>query len=131
MKFATKNDLIAIGIILPLIILFYMKLMSNNSYIIETARFRATRAKMARAETAIETYRIHIQKYPDKLEDLIMCPVGLESIWQGPYLKESQLLDPWDRPFIYKLDPNGYSLKSYGEDGKPGGEGYDADIYND
>jgi len=37
--------------------------------------------------------------------------------------------DPWDHPYVYqRLDGGGYRILSYGRDGKPGGEGPDADI---
>jgi general secretion pathway protein G len=39
--------------------------------------------------------------------------------------------DPWNNPYQYvSPGPNGrdYEITSYGRDGKPGGEGYDADI---
>lgn len=93
-----------------------------------------TRINMDFIETIIDTYKQHTGKLPDKLTDLIDAPAGLESVWQGPYLKESQLCDPWDNPFVYKLnttDPNSYVITSYGKDGKPEGKNYDADIYND
>jgi general secretion pathway protein G len=89
------------------------------------------RAKIVVIKAAIKTYRQHTGKFPNKLEDLINCPIGLENAWQGPYLKEKQMYDPWNRPYIYILDSNDFSLKSYGADGKPGGEGYDKDISNE
>jgi general secretion pathway protein G len=98
---------------------------------INKAKHDSTRSKMVPIETAIETFKQNTGKFPDKLEDLIRCPKDFEKSWQGPYLKESQLYDPWDKLYIYIFDPNYYQLISYGKDGKPGGKGYDADIYND
>ena len=41
-------------------------------------------------------------------------------------------LDPWGRPYVYfapgQANPGGFDLLSYGEDGKPGGDGDNADI---
>ena len=130
MKFVTK-EIIATGIILPLIILFYIKLMSPNSYSINETRFNLTRAKMTPVESAIEAYHINTSQYPVELEDMVKCPAGLEDLWKGPYLREIQLYDPWERPYIYNLTNDGYELISYGADGLPGGEGYNEDIYND
>lgn len=52
--------------------------------------------------------------------------------WRGPYLRKSVPLDPWKRPYLFRSpgqkDPSGYDLLSYGRDGKPGGDGEDADI---
>lgn len=46
------------------------------------------------------------------------------------YLKKVPV-DPWDKPFVY-ISPGvvnrDYDLMSYGADGQPGGEGFDADI---
>ena len=47
------------------------------------------------------------------------------------YLSPGQLLDPWDRPFIYATPgPNRqpYEVLSLGADGQQGGEGENADI---
>jgi general secretion pathway protein G len=53
--------------------------------------------------------------------------------WKGPYLDNTNVipLDPWGNPYEYQSPgPNGedYYIISYGEDGKPGGDGYAADI---
>ena len=90
-------------------------------------------AHIGLVEAAIDTYKVNTNKLPEKLEDLIICPPGLEGSWAGPYLKQSQLYDSWDKPFIYEpnsADQNRYVIISYGEDGIPGGEGYNKDIYN-
>ena len=49
---------------------------------------------------------------------------------EGGYLKKVPL-DPWDNPYIYLspgLHNKDFDLISYGADGEPGGEGFDADI---
>ena len=90
----------------------------------------AASKKMRLIMCAIDTYILNTNHYPATLNDLIANP-NLTG-WCGPYLKQSQLNDPWGRPYIYIPDSNGnYNLISYGEDGKPGGKGYNADIYND
>jgi len=90
--------------------------------------------KMVPIESAIYAYKLNTGNLPKKLYDLCSCPKGLESSWRGPYLKANQLNDPWNRPYVYEPNidnPNKYTIKSYGRDGEPWGEGYDADIYND
>jgi general secretion pathway protein G len=90
--------------------------------------------KMKPIESAIYAYQLNTGLYPKTLNDLLTCPLGLEDKWAGPYLKEKQLYDPWGNMYIY--DPNGkahsgnYDIISYGKDGKPGGEGYNEDIYS-
>ncbi len=85
-------------------------------------------------EAAIDTYQVNIGKYPDTLDDLIVCPDSVTGKWTGPYLKENQLYDPWGRMYIYSLISSGnssYEIMTFGEDGQYGGEGENADIYND
>ena len=93
------------------------------------------RPKMAPIESAIGAYLLNTGEYPSILDDLIVCTSGLEDVWVGPYLKPSQLLDPWDNPYDYfpegSINPGSYDLVSYGADGSQGGEGDNADIYND
>ncbi len=54
--------------------------------------------------------------------------------WNGPYIKKDVPLDPWGNEYVYRYpgqrNPDGYDLISYGADGKPGGEDWDADITN-
>ncbi len=95
---------------------------------IEKARFDSCRSKMTPIESAIDTFLLNTNTYPASLEDLVVDP-GLPG-WAGPYLKESQLYDPWDRPYIYNITADGYELVSYGSDGVQGGEGYGQDIVN-
>lgn len=37
-------------------------------------------------------------------------------------------VDPWHNPYVYITDGQAYHLASYGADGKPGGDGEDADV---
>jgi general secretion pathway protein G len=96
------------------------------------------KAKMRDIESAIERFRIGCGRYPDEsagLKELIELPADLEEKWGGPYLKRSELLDPWKNPYIYvaegERNPGSYDLISFGADGQQGGEGDNEDIYND
>jgi general secretion pathway protein G len=96
------------------------------------------RAKMAIIEDALARFYIHCGRYPadaEGLEVLFVAPTDLEEKWNGPYLKRSDLLDPWDKPYVYiaegTYNPGSYDLMSYGADGLEGGEGDNADIVND
>ena len=66
---------------------------------------------------------------------MIESPADVDEKWKGPYVKRSQLFDPWDNPYVYvaegKVNPGSFDLKSYGADGQEGGVGDNADIYNE
>lgn len=52
--------------------------------------------------------------------------------WRGPYIRRTVPDDPWGRPYVYvspgRVNPESYDLYSLGRDGRPGGEGEDADV---
>ncbi len=97
-----------------------------------------TRAKMAIIENALARFYVECGRYPDDsegLEVLILPPADMEEgKWNGPYLKQSDLLDLWDNPYIYvaegEYNPGSFDLISLGADGMDGGEGDNEDIVN-
>ena len=98
---------------------------------------RVTRAKsdIQAIETALDLYRLDNFKYPTTeqgLQALVKQPVdpSITNYRSGGYLK-SMPIDPWNNVYQYVspgADGRDYEITSYGRDGKPGGEGYDADI---
>ena len=95
---------------------------------------KAAKAQMALFETALDTYRLDVGKYPTTdqgLNALRVQPDGAER-WDGPYLPKEIPLDPWGHPYEYRSpSENGdFEIISYGGDGTSGGEGEDVDIYN-
>ena len=101
------------------------------------AKVTAAKAQLELFGLALDQYRLDNDYYPSTtqgLEALRNAPTGGPSArnWRGPYLKKSIPMDPWGHPYIYKSpgdkNPNGYDLLTYGRDGKPGGDGEDADL---
>ncbi len=103
------------------------------------AKADIARAKMTIVEDSLARFQLDCGRLPDEseggLEALLVAPPGLEDKWNGPYLKASQLKDPWGNMYTYfsegQYNPGGFDLVSYGADGQQGGEGEDADIIND
>ena len=52
--------------------------------------------------------------------------------WRSGGYLESMPMDPWGNPYLYLYPGNNreFDVYSLGRDGRPGGEGYDADIGN-
>lgn len=107
---------------------------------------RTDDAKVAQAkiqtknfETALKLFKMDNGFYPSTeqgLEALIKEPeIGQipKHFRKGGYLEKKGIPpDPWDNAYAY-ISPgtdNDYEIISYGADGEPGGEGYDADITN-
>ncbi len=104
---------------------------------------QADKAKVQTAQTqikmlrgALQTMRLDISRFPDAQEGLGLLtrkPADERGAhaWGGPYLDDGVPLDPWNNPYQYAPTPAGdqpFTLFSFGADGKPGGEGYDADL---
>ncbi len=104
---------------------------------IGTAKDATARSQIEMLGAALDAYRLDSGRYPSTdqgLEALWREPqVGPRPRnWRGPYLRKEIPLDPWRNPYVYnapgEVNPWGYDLVSYGEDGQRGGEGEAADI---
>lgn len=104
---------------------------------------QAEKAKVQTATTqikmlggALQTMRLDIGRLPTKEEGLgllVERPADPKTArkWAGPYLEDGLPEDPWGNPYEYAPSPSGarpFTLYSLGADGKPGGEGDDADV---
>jgi len=97
-----------------------------------SSKQKSAKAQISLFETAIDTYRLEVGKFPTTeqgLQALRVCPDGVTK-WDGPCLPKAVPLDPWGNPYTYKYpgEHGDYEIVSYGADGRAGGEKEDADI---
>jgi general secretion pathway protein G len=119
---------VIMGILAALIV---PKLMGRT----DDARIIAAKQDIATVMQALKLYKLDNFRYPTTeqgLQALVTQPNDptITNYRAGGYLP-SLPKDPWNNPYQYvSPGPNGrdYEITSYGRDGKPGGEGYDADI---
>lgn len=91
-------------------------------------KVNATKIALDSLSGKIETFALDNGGVPERLEDLVTRP-GSADNWNGPYAKEKELQDPWNKPFVYRKpgsEGRDYDLYSLGPDGKEGGEGLKA-----
>lgn len=83
-------------------------------------------------QKAIDAYWLDTGRYPSTEQGLAALTAKPEAVarWNGPYLQRSAPSDPWGNPYIYRHPGSAgdYDLYSLGKDGRPGGEGDDADL---
>ena len=96
------------------------------------AEVKVARAQLDSIEKALDQYRLDTGHYPTQEQGLVAVakkPAN-EPRWEGPYLKKDLPLDPWGRPFVYKIPGTrgDFDLGSLGKDGVPGGTGEAADL---
>ena len=101
------------------------------------ARTQAARAQLQIFELALDSYRLDNDYYPAEsqgLAALVERPSGSPAPrqWRGPYLRRGLPLDPWGKPYLYRLDRGASGeravVSTLGRDGRPGGTGEDSDI---
>lgn len=96
------------------------------------SEIKTARAQIVALEKAMDQFRLDTGHYPtteEGLNSLVAQPTN-ESHWDGPYLRKNVPLDPWGNAYVYACpgEHGEYDLLSYGKDGKPGGDGENADI---
>lgn len=105
----------------------------------DDARVVKVKAQIKNFETALKLFKMDNAFYPSTeqgLEALITEPASgkiARNYKKGGYLDKKKItLDPWGNQYVY-ISPGlqgDFDIISYGADGQPGGEEYDADITN-
>lgn len=103
---------------------------------LEKARIAAARTQIESLSTALEAYYMDCGFYPSEEQGFSALRKKPESSpssdnWSGPYLYKDAPKDPWGNEYEYIVpspEGFGYGIRSFGADGKEGGEGKDADI---
>lgn len=100
------------------------------------ARIVRVKQDLQGVATALSMYKLDNHRYPSSeqgLQALVTKPSGTPEApnWKGPYLDRLPK-DPWDHPYQYQQpgQHGDVDIYSYGADGRPGGDGDDADIGN-
>ena len=125
-----------IEVLLVLVILVVLG--SFVGFQLQNARKRSqldtARAQIGQFTTPIETFSLHIGRYPNALEDLIVAPSDLAdpTKWgPEPYLNKDKIpLDPWDNAYKYEAPAEGTSRYRIWSAGPDGIDGNDDDISN-
>ncbi len=95
---------------------------------LDKSKVREARIGMGQLMNAISMYYTDCGKYPESLEGLSTQDANCTNWGPEPYVKPSQLKDPWNNPFIYELNGQEFTIISLGKDGREGGSSYNADI---
>jgi general secretion pathway protein G len=103
---------------------------------VSEARSTTARTQIDLLGVALDNYRLDNGSYPTTEQGLAALrerpmrePVPAN--WRGPYLRKAVPVDPWGRPYLYRVESaggSGFELQTLGRDGKSGGEGEDGDV---
>ena len=131
--FTLIEVMVVISILAILAALIVPKVMSRP----DEARVVAAKQDIAALMQALKLYRLDTKRYPTTeqgLQALISRPTlaPVPDNWKTGGYVEKLPLDPWGKPYQF-LNPGLHGeidVFSYGADGIPGGQGFDADLGN-
>ncbi|HLJ47776.1 MAG TPA: type II secretion system major pseudopilin GspG [Bryobacteraceae bacterium] len=125
--------LIEMLVVVTIIALFAALVAPRMMHKADAARVTQAHAQINSFMTALGAYKLDTGLYPTTeqgLQALRVRPEGVNQ-WSGPYLPQEIPTDPWGHAYVYKF-PGDHGdepdLISYGQDGQPGGDSYNADI---
>lgn len=127
--------LIEMIIVLAIIALVAALIVPNVIGRPDQARVTVARADMNAIGAALRLYRLDNGDYPTTAQGLaaLVTRPTIEPVpaaWApGGYLAQAPA-DPWGRAYRYRSPgpTQAYELTSFGRDGRPGGDGIDADL---
>lgn len=95
----------------------------------ESAKAKAASSQISRISMSVESFYLDTGNTPSSLDELVNEPSGVAG-WNGPYIKNSLLKDPWGKPYQYRMpgEHGEFDIQSFGADGQQGGEKNNADI---
>ncbi|NUP97662.1 MAG: type II secretion system protein GspG [Planctomycetaceae bacterium] len=127
----TKRTLLIVGCSFGLLLAFFLGPMLIVPIVLDRldfAQHKKADIDIQSLMSAVETYAVNNGgAYPESLEALVVPDANGETYLKG--LRQIPL-DPWGNAYVYFAPTAGSEprIVSYGKDGKPGGEGSDADI---
>jgi len=124
----TLLEMLAVIVLLGIVATIVVRQVGGN---VDKGKYGAGKAQLASLGMKIESYGLDLGAPPKSLAQLLAKPAGGAG-WNGPYAKPSDLKDPFGHEFGYRYpgQHGSFDLIFYGQDGQPGGEGYNADLGN-
>ncbi|HEY4217916.1 MAG TPA: type II secretion system major pseudopilin GspG [Gemmatimonadaceae bacterium] len=128
--------LIEILVVIVVIAILATLVAPNIFQHVGAAKSATAKSQIEMLGAALDAYRLDNGHYPTTEQGLNALwekpTIDPPDNWKAPYLRKPVPADPWNKPYLYMYpgqeNPNGYDLLTYGADGKPGGDGEDADI---
>lgn len=136
MRFNRHNGFTLLELLVVMVIIGLLAAYVGPKYFsqIGKSEVKTAKAQIVGLEKALDQYRLDTGHYPTTEQGLaaLQTKPPDENKWDGPYLTKAVPPDPWGNPYVYKCpgDHGEFDLISYGRDGRPGGDGADADITN-
>lgn len=113
----TLLEVLLVLIILVVIAGFAIR---NFTGVLDQANKKAATAQIAQLSTTIKQYQLMMQQLPSSLDALMNQPADLANPGDWTKLLDKIPVDPWNRPYEYKVNGSSFELRSLGADGQSG-----------
>lgn len=128
--------LIEILVVLAIIAVMAYLIVPNVIGRPDQARVTVAKTDLRTISAALKMYRLDNSDYPSTAQGLAALAkrptaAPVPANWSPSGYLEQVPVDPWGRPYTYASPGQsgaGFEIVSLGKDGKPGGDGVDADI---
>lgn len=100
------------------------------------AKQAVAQQKIAVLEAKVLEFQTDCGRFPtnqEGLRALVQPPADVQDKWKGPYVKEKDIIDPWDQEFLYRYPARknaDFDIGTLGADKVEGGEDENADLTN-
>jgi general secretion pathway protein G len=117
-----RSGFTLLEVLLVLIILVVIAgfAIQNFTGIQDTANKKAAVTQIGQLSNACKTYQLLMRQLPPNLEALVSAPAELENPGEWTKQLEKVPLDPWNRPYEYKVNGSSFEIRSVGPDGQSG-----------
>ncbi|MGY4495272.1 type II secretion system major pseudopilin GspG [Pseudomonas sp. TE3610] len=124
----TLLEMLAVIVLLGIVATIVVRQVGGN---VDKGKYGAGKAQLASLSMKVESYALDVGAPPRSLQQLTTRPANAGN-WNGPYAKPSDLRDPFGHDFGYRApgQHGPFDLVFYGQDGQPGGDGFNADLGN-
>lgn len=94
----------------------------------DKAKVKEAKIQMGQLIQALQMYKTDCNRYPESLSGLTQKDSCNNWGPEAYVKKEKDLKDPWGNDFLYERKNSDFELRSLGQDGQEGGDGYALDI---
>lgn len=117
-----RSGFTLLEVLLVLIILVVIAgfAIQNFTGIQDTANKKAAVTQISQLSTAVKGYQLLMRQLPPNLEALVNPPAELENPGEWTKQLDKVPLDPWNRPYEYKVNGSSFEIRSLGSDGQSG-----------
>lgn len=119
---SARSGFTLLEVLLVLIILVVIAgfAIQNFTGIQDTANKKAAVTQIGQLSNACKTYQLLMRQLPPNLEALVSPPAELDNPGEWTKQLEKVPLDPWNRPYEYKVNGSSFEIRSVGPDGQSG-----------